>query len=408
MKNQDPGRRTRWLSKTLLVAMSVAAGLLLAEGGLRIARFQTGGLYRRADLVTGSSLRPNARAVNAREGYGIIRINSQGLRDHETTPIKPSSVFRVIMLGDSYLEAAQVDLDASVSKVLERMLRKEGQFEVLNFGVSGYGTTQEYLQLKEYGFKFSPDLVLLCLTLGNDVRNNSKTLNATPSLPYFNLNPEGELVLDDSFLSDPKFKSVLARDRTLWWRGLEWGCDHSRVLSLLVDIVRGYRAEDGAAETRRIRAGDIGALDPAFQGDWMIYDPSPKGEWTAAWQVTEKIILKIADLCRERRTDFGVVLVSNSVQVSERSRKEFLEKHPDLDLAYPNHRMLRLCEEHGIACVDLVPPLLAFHRATARYVHGFGSNPGSGHWNEDGHRVAAESIFQFMHESHLVPFYASR
>jgi len=44
--------------------------------------------------------------------------------------------------------------------------------ELLNLGVSGYGTDDALDVLRRYGPELEPDLVLLGFTLGNDVRNN--------------------------------------------------------------------------------------------------------------------------------------------------------------------------------------------------------------------------------------------
>ena len=48
-------------------------------------------------------------------------------------------------------------------------------------GVSGYGTASEYLWYRDVGRAFHPDIVLLSFYPGNDVRNNSPTLE--PTLP---------------------------------------------------------------------------------------------------------------------------------------------------------------------------------------------------------------------------------
>ena len=60
---------------------------------------------------------------------------------------KPPNTFRIAVIGDSFAEALQVDLDHTFWSVMERKLaegwRGNGQrVEVLNFGVSGYGTAR--------------------------------------------------------------------------------------------------------------------------------------------------------------------------------------------------------------------------------------------------------------------------
>jgi len=53
------------------------------------------------------------------------------------------------------------------------------KIEVLNFGVSGYGTAQELLTLREQVWKYSPDIVMLAVTTNNDITDNSRALKKT-------------------------------------------------------------------------------------------------------------------------------------------------------------------------------------------------------------------------------------
>jgi len=89
---------------------------------------------------------------------------------------KDQNVFRILVLGDSYVEGIQVSIEELFTRQLENLLNGSNngtvKYEVINMGVSGYGTTQELLLLKDKGFIFSPDLVILCFNLGNDIRNN--------------------------------------------------------------------------------------------------------------------------------------------------------------------------------------------------------------------------------------------
>jgi hypothetical protein len=63
--------------------------------------------------------------------------------------------------------------------VLERLLAADPGFagktvEVLNFGVAGFGTAQEWLTLKSDVLAFQPDRVILAMFTGNDISDNSE------------------------------------------------------------------------------------------------------------------------------------------------------------------------------------------------------------------------------------------
>src|SRR5205814_6625220 len=57
------------------------------------------------------------------------------------------------------------------------------KIEVLNFGVSGYGTAQELLTLREQVWKYSPDIVMLAITTNNDITDNLRALKKTDEIP---------------------------------------------------------------------------------------------------------------------------------------------------------------------------------------------------------------------------------
>lgn len=135
-----------------------------------------------------------------------IATNSFGFRDKERSLEKPPGVVRLAALGDSYVEALQVPLEKTALGLLEARLnaRGSGIYEVLNFGISGYGLGQEYLSFKHYAKRFSPDLVFVfCGTYHMWRTTDAKAGGAFPGTkenrlwirPTFHLS-DGELVLD--------------------------------------------------------------------------------------------------------------------------------------------------------------------------------------------------------------------
>ena len=110
------------------------------------------------------------------DGRRWVEINSDGWRGPEVALRHPPGTLRIALLGDSFIEAFEVPFDSTVGEVVERRLTalRGGPVEVLNFGQGGYGTTQELLTLEHEVWKYSPDLVLLAVTTGNDISDNSR------------------------------------------------------------------------------------------------------------------------------------------------------------------------------------------------------------------------------------------
>ena len=98
-----------------------------------------------------------------------LTINSQGLRDREYPYAKPAGTRRLLVLGDSFTWGYGVADDEIFTEVLERRFENNQlNWEVLNTGVSGWSTDQEYLFLTDEGFRYQPDLVLLAFYTFND------------------------------------------------------------------------------------------------------------------------------------------------------------------------------------------------------------------------------------------------
>jgi hypothetical protein len=146
-------------------------------------------IFLQADSRTGVWHIPNKEGVYFRKDIPKIRvtINSQGLRDYEYSQTKRKNTYRIAVLGDSFTQAIHVPLEDTYQQILEKRLNSthaSTHFEVINFGVGGFGTTHEYLVFHYHALKYHPDLVILGFTFGNDIFENSPVLNGRKYLPY--------------------------------------------------------------------------------------------------------------------------------------------------------------------------------------------------------------------------------
>ena len=120
------------LGNLAVAALSVILVLLALEGALRVVRKRQGsgkeeatlGRYSEHDPVLGWRKRPGARATYNRREYRVeIVINSRGLRDPERGYAAAPETFRVLALGDSFVEGYMVPLASTATQVLEKSLR---------------------------------------------------------------------------------------------------------------------------------------------------------------------------------------------------------------------------------------------------------------------------------------------
>src|SRR6185369_15709040 len=85
------------------------------------------------------------------------RINSTGWRDRERIIKRTPHTGRLAVLGDSYVEAFQVELDSTFAARIENSMRGSPDgFEAMNFGRSGMSPAEESVVLARDVFRFEP------------------------------------------------------------------------------------------------------------------------------------------------------------------------------------------------------------------------------------------------------------
>ena len=379
-------KRNRWTPNILLIFVAVVTASLVFELGLRVVGVSYPRFYR-SDKHTGSSLRPGIEAWEPNEGEAYVRTNSEGLRDREHSKAKPANTVRIAVLGDSYTEARQVPVEAAFWAVLERDLKRCKSLvgldvEVINFGVSGYGTAQELITLRQRVWPYSPDIVILAFLTGNDVQDNSRELVADPKKPYF-VYKDGVLTLDISFRDSAIYRASQTAIAQLG----NWLTDYSRVLQLV------YQGKNRLMRIVLYPRPSSDAHGEAGLQDGVYFEPT-SSLWREAWRVTEGLIVLMHNEVAQKGADFLLVTLSNGIQVHpDRSvRTRFMERMNITDLFYPDHRIKALGEREGFPALNLAPNLQAYAERHKVFLHGFEPNPGGGHWNKEGHRLAGKAI----------------
>ena len=414
-----PSRTRRLFAKLLLILFGFLLGGILAEIVLRVAGYSYPEFYT-LDQSRGYALRPGAEGWYRKEGEAHVRINSDGLRDREHSLTKPPDTIRIAVVGDSYPEALPVSLEEAFWWVMGRKVQEceasPVKIEVLNFGVSGYGTAQELLTLRQQVWKYSPDIVMLAVTTNNDITDNSRALKKTAEIPYF-VYHDNHLTLDDSFRDSPVFR---LRQSGISRFG-RWLRDHSRVVQAITQGHHGFKILLASWRARRSQEvqptpahidengearqkSDLISRTEELGADNLVYLEPVNAVWNDAWRVTEELILEMRDEVNARGARFVVVTLSNGPQVlpDPKLREAFMKRFGITDLFYPDDRIKSLGAREGIPVITLAPELQEFAERNNVFLHGFGENIGNGHWNATGHRVAGELIAKKMCEGALI------
>ena len=381
--------RRRFLLSVLTLALGLGAGVGIVEVGLRLSGFSNPVTSQRDDYC-GTIRRPGVEYLQADEGRALVRFNAAGFRDEEWSLAKPADTFRIAVLGDSYVEAVQVALGERFTEVLERELDGtpavgDRRVHVLTFGVSGFGTAQELMCLRHHVWQYSPDLVILAVTTGNDLRNNSRALQNDEGRPYFAY-VNGSLTLDTSFRQSADHRRSARRELAL---GV---IERSRAAQAAYrfwqnrsSLARRVRIRDAA------RATEIG--EEAGLDSWA-YMESTDTRRNEAWKVTEGLFSLMSREVAERGAQFLLVTLSNAIQVhpNPEIREKFMRRLGVDDLFYPERRIAAAGRRDAFVVVNLAPGLLDYATTTGAFLHGFGERLGSGHWNQEGHREAGRRL----------------
>ncbi len=385
------------LAGVVLAGMGFVIALALLEGGVRWMHL-TPDRFWQPDPLLGVRLIPGDRGwwtQEDREFLVFVQTNHKGLRDVEHDYTKAAGVFRILVLGDSFVEAMQVPLDNSFPRLLQDRLNRDGAattIEVISAGVSGYGTASELLYFEHEGTRYRPDLVLLAFYPGNDVKNNSAILGDT---------------LKPVYGSDGALQRVAGQPpphQPGGWRGLLARTAVYHYVRQIVLVQHPHLAQALArhgwlkAEAIRTQAQSDGV--PL---DYGVYAPSADPVWQDAWSHTEALLQRLQRQVRATGARLVIAVLCTRDQIYPEWWQEIVAAHPAMrarqwDLDAPERRMESWCQEHGVPCVSLAPafraaagvsPPLHFHH--------------DGHWTAAGHRLAAVELADFLKQQRLVP-----
>ena len=187
-----------------LLLVACVVGLVLCEGSLRLfypkyaplaevrARFDTLRLWARIANDRASYLHPDTGSTHA------WHHNNLGLRQHRNfSAAELAAVTNIGVFGDSFVENVRMDAPYSLTEPLDYLLNQSGRrFNVLNFGVDGYGPGQSLLHYEH--FRYAEDLAhIFYVYCANDLENIAET-------GLFDLDEAGRLVQHEA-------------TRSFWW-----------------------------------------------------------------------------------------------------------------------------------------------------------------------------------------------
>lgn len=330
------------------------------------------------------------------------RTNSGGWNDREWPLQKPQHAVRVAVLGDSYVEALQVERERNFLSLATELLDRDGKgrYELMNFGRSGFTQTEQWLVLTREVVAFAPDIVALLYYPPNDIAEVDPR-TASDRLRPFPVAVDGdEVVLDTSFTEQAAFrlKSLVSPIKNN---------------SALVSLVAERLALAQALRTTARGGGEDSAGDLRGIGGYLglateVKDPL----YEKNYAVTKALVAAMIRACSERGIRFLLVAIDTPAYLP-RVERRLKSADSTFRFGFFDEDLAELATSAGAGFLGLDTAFRARYLADGAELHFAKGNPPPprvpgnlghpGHWNYAGHRVVAGLLADKLRSMAAIP-----
>ena len=268
----------------------------------------------------------------------------------------------VALIGDSYVEGWYVSDTETTAQRLQTHLGRP----VINLGVAGYGTQQEFLVLKKDAIQFNPKVVIFFFFEGNDLYDDNR--------------------FEKSVLSGTT--PVLSKHPNPL--GLAWTKDRKQS-SFTYNVLRRFRRFSNSVLPNNYPYS--GQLTTPGQSGQIVhfadYASKPWSEFEAGrWKKTRDTLAQVSEISKTQ----GIHVLFTFVPIKFRVYQPFVIFPPDSPCVtwrvWPTTELfLEFCQSTGVPCLDLTKPF-------QEHVRGGGMpySPVDSHWSPQGHAFVADLL----------------
>lgn len=392
------------VKKSMLLLGTSLICLALAEVFLRIYLPDYTNVYT-LDPVYLHRLVPNSAKIyihhkNNGGGSVPVQINSMGFRDHEFSPSAAGTGKRVVVYGDSFIEAEFTPLEESFTKQLERDLQKgsEQPVQVINAGVVAYGPDQIDLRIGNETESLKPDLVIVSIFTGNDfgdlLRDKIYRLNSNNQLI------ENRPVFSNSLKAEferPRFKLVAVIKKIVKGRlksmidptGIEFSNRANYIERSLLLCAADY--EDNVLRNNnevKNLLGDQYDADIASDSDM----PAPQYKI----RLMEQVILSIRRKLDARRIPFVLLIIPAVIDTCPTYVRVDMSILPKFSPTVLTHTVEEIASRNGIKYLNLYDEFRSRGGCQLYF------NYPNGHWNTEGQTLTAQLLSDLIASEHLL------
>ena len=318
----------------------------------------------------------------------IIEYNGKGYRGPEVAYEKPEDVYRILIIGDSFVEAIQVPYKQTFQAQLQARLSQhdtpERRYEVVAMGRTGWGTMHEATYYQVEGHKYNADLVILMFYI-NDVADN------LPRVFYPNINNTNyDFVIDEGQVQivDTNERPLPPNNGRLLYNALHWRLRETKLAKLFI------RLADPPIPIVT-PGGVMSRVHPQF----YIYVTEPEVEgYAEGWQRTADLLTILAQDVQADGAQLAIVPIFLGSEMVNNVSGWFPELTDgwQWDDSLPDTRLAEILDNTSAYLWPTRPTFTAYADGMEGQVYNLFYLPEDGHFNVLGHQVTYKAIYDWL------------
>ena len=305
-------------------------------------------------------LKPNEEMTIGRSCFkNTIRTNSQGFHAFEYEKQKAPNTYRIAVVGDSFVEAAEVSREEHFTQLLEKKLQNldsDTTLEIIPFGISGHGTLGNMQYYSEYVAEYEPDLVVHMLLPINDVTDDLGAFVDDGQSPFL---PPGPM--EQTRVTRVKKKL--------------------RNSALIMTTYNAYLSSKAAFEQK------ANPLNEQME----IFREEIGDKYSRSWEIQETLLPLFQERVQQDGSEYVLVSIGDGFRVHNQLFSKLEDKYKNFDVYnydLPEEKLDEISARHNIDHQALFPVFKK--RATVEGALTVWDC--DGHWNKRGHAWAADAL----------------
>lgn len=371
-------RKKRVTFTIITISCSILLSLWMANTILRkVEKYKAKKYLDYGDTVSTAGLGPGGLLKAGFEGMvhdgygGAVRWknNNAGFRyDKDVSKVPPPGVLRILSLGDSFTAGMRIDQTDTFSIILEGWSKKNlVPTEVLISMIEHPDTGLKYLQ--QYGYTWSPHMVMLGITLGNDIAQSYAARH--PTSIGFRHGLEKFNIPDHCFFQRSRIEDAIINKL--------YDLSRSRLSKAIFEPSEESNNWYGRKE--KLKLFDA-------QNGLGMYIKNPPQEIKDAYQRLFQILLEYKQFCDKNNIKFVVLIFPQRFQVQPRDWRATVIANSlnpvAFDLMQPNKFIRNFCLGESIPCIDPTEAMKRYHMEKGQNLYLPG---GDMHWNRQGNKA---------------------